>query len=155
MAARVIHFGWDNSFRVPVLRAAGFRVQETRSLDELSVDLQDDEDLGAVVISEDLEIPSENAAEVVRQCTLAPVILFRRTRQDIDGTRFDKVFDSSVAPWDWLGETAALIARCRALREYSDQLWAETAQVWEEFQRQQERARQLCKRPAKPPEHDE
>jgi hypothetical protein len=117
MAARVIHFGWDDSFRVPVLRAAGFEVWESRSLDELSLDLQRDDDVGAVVISEDLEVPSENAAEVIRRSTLAPVILFRRTRQEIDRSRFDQIFDSSILPWVWLGEMAALIARSRALRE--------------------------------------
>jgi len=117
MAARVIHFGWDDSFRVPVLRAAGFEVWESRSLDELSLDLQRDDDVGAVVISEDLEVSSENAAEVIRRSTLAPVILFRRTRQEIDRSRFDQIFDSSILPWVWLGEMAALIARSRALRE--------------------------------------
>ena len=117
MAARVIHFGWDDSFRVPVLRAAGFEVWESRSLDELSLDLQRDDDVGAVVISEDLEVSSENAAEVIRRSTLAPVILFRRTRHEIDRSRFDQIFDSSILPWVWLGEMAALIARSRALRE--------------------------------------
>jgi hypothetical protein len=92
---------------------------------------------------------------VVRQSTQAPVILFRRTPREIDEGKFDKVFHPGVAPWVWLGETAALIARSQALRQESSALRAETAITREETHRQRERARRLCKEPSIPREPEE
>jgi hypothetical protein len=74
MAAQVIHFGWDDCCRVPVLREAGFEVIEAKSLDELSADLQRNQKVDAVIVSEDVEPTAERVADMVRRSTLAPVL---------------------------------------------------------------------------------
>ena len=76
MDARVIHFGWDDCCCVPVFRAAGFDVREAESLEELSVVLQKNEPLDAVVISETTQQGAEHVAEMARRCSPMPVILF-------------------------------------------------------------------------------
>lgn len=111
MAARVIHFGLDDCYRVPVLVSAGFEVKEATSLGELSVDLRGSEPLDAVLVCEDSGNLAEQAAEMVRQVMPAPVILFRRSQRCIDERKFDRVYTCSTPPPVWLSETAALIAK--------------------------------------------
>jgi hypothetical protein len=116
MAARVIHFGWDDCCRIPVLRAAGFEVREVKSLDELSVVLQNDEPLNAVFVSESTEEGAVQAAEMSRRCSPAPLILFRRSLRAIDEKTFDKVYSCLTPPDVWLPDTVALIAKGDMLR---------------------------------------
>jgi hypothetical protein len=111
MAARVIHFGWDDCCRVPVLRTAGFDIWEANSLDELSVILQRNERLDAVVISENTEQSAEQAADMTRRFSPAPRILFRRSQLAIDEARFDKIYSCLTPPDIWLRETVTLVAK--------------------------------------------
>ena len=129
MAARVIHFGCDDCYRIEVLRSAGFEVRESQSIADLGIDLQRDDGLDAVFMSEDLGHDLEQAAEVARQYTQAPLVVFRRFSEPIDISKFDKVYSSLVPPWIWLRETAALIEQSRALRKESARLRHETQDV--------------------------
>ena len=54
MAGKVIHFGWDECYRVQVLRYLGYEVCESESLDELRQNLEGDNAVDAAIISEDL-----------------------------------------------------------------------------------------------------
>jgi hypothetical protein len=116
MAARVIHFGWDDCCRIPVLRAAGFEVREVKSLDELSAALQNDEPVNALLLSEDTEQSAVQAAEMWRRSSSAPLILFRRALRAIDERTFDKVYSCLTPPDVWLRETVAFITRRDNLR---------------------------------------
>jgi len=54
MAGKVIHFGWDDCYRVQVLRYLGYEVCESESLDELRRNLEGENAVDAVIISEGL-----------------------------------------------------------------------------------------------------
>ena len=148
MAARAIHFGWDDCYRVPVLRAAGFEVREANSLDELCFDLQTDDHVDVVIVSEDIEPTAERAAEIVRRSALAPVILFRRSDREIDEKKFDKVYNCTTPPDIWLREAVALIAKSYMLKAEAAHLRT-VAAAHAETTRQRMRVHQSCKR--KPP----
>jgi len=102
MAAQVIHFGGDDCYRVPVLRAAGFEVRAVRSLNKLRVGLQSDGQVDAVIVSEAEPQCAEKAAVIMRQHSGAPLILFRRPGVALDESRFDRVYDSLVPGAYWL-----------------------------------------------------
>lgn len=139
MAARVLHFGWDDCYRVLVLRRAGYAVTEAQTLAELDCGLQRDGPVDAVVLSEDGWPVIEQAVEIVRRQSVAPLILFRRSHDDIDEGRFDQVYPWFVSPAEWLKRTADLIARSRGLRERSASLRLQSQAVRRETQRQRTR----------------
>ena len=145
MAARVLHFGFDDCHRVQVLQRAGYAVAEANTLDALELHLQQPEAVDAVVISEDSPHTTERAAEIARKRTLAPVILFRRTRVELDEHKFDRVYDWYATPWQWLSDTAELIARSQMVRDSSARLREESAAVREESQRQLTRSLELTR----------
>lgn len=140
MTARLIHYGWDDCYRVQVLRSAGFEVQEAASLDMLDLHLQSDEKVNAVIVSEENRPSTERALEIVRRRSLAPVILFRRNEPDVDKNSFDRVYSWCVPPAEWLAQTAELIAKGRGLREQSARLVREAQAVTEETRRQGSRS---------------
>lgn len=108
---KVLHFGWDDCYRVRVLRAAGFEVIEAKSLDELGFELQKNRKVDAVIVSEDIVPTEERVVDMVRRSSLAPVILFRRSQRVIDESQFDKVYTYKTLPEVWLNETAVLISK--------------------------------------------
>ena len=122
MAARVIHFGWDDCYRVQVLRYSGYADRESVTLDALRLDQELASQVDAVILSEDDRRSMESAAGLVRQYSEAPMILFRRFQDGLDETQFDRVFTPFVPPLLWLSETACLIAACKALGETSARL---------------------------------
>jgi hypothetical protein len=140
---RVIHFGLDDCYRVPVLLSAGFEVKEATSLGELRADLDGREQPDAVLVSEDPGNLAEQAAEMARRVMPGPVILFRRSQRCIDEKKFDRVYTCTTPPAVWLSETAALIAKSYRLQAKAARLLTETAAVQAETRRQLMRARQL------------
>jgi hypothetical protein len=139
-------FGWDDCYRVPVLRGAGFEVIESKSLDELSADLQRNREVDAVIVSEDIEPTEEQAADMVRRAALSPVILFRRSRRRIDESKFDKVYTYKTPPDVWLNETAVLIAKGYKLKAEAPRLPAEETEVQAKTLRQRVRAHEMRKK---------
>lgn len=119
MTARVIHFGPDECYRVQVLRQAGYIVTESHTLDELGLDLQRNEQVEAVFLTEGDARSTTQAAVLARQLSQAPVILFRRSSLDLDEQKFDLVHPWLESPEVWLAKTAVLIASSRALRQRS------------------------------------
>jgi hypothetical protein len=152
VAARVLHFGWDDCYRSQVLARAGYLVTQAETLESLSRDLEEAEDVAAVVVSESEPGETEQAADVVRRYSQAPVILFRRSPVELDESKFDEVYQGFVTPELWLSRTAELIAQSSALREHSARLRREAEAVRQETQRQvarlrMERARNKLPRP--------
>jgi hypothetical protein len=139
VAARVLHFGWDDCYRAQVLKHAGYLVTKEETLESLSRDLQEGEDVAAVVVSESNPGETEEAADVVRRHSKAPVILFRRSPAEIDESKFDQVFLGFVAPELWLSKTAEVIAQSLGLRERSARLRREAEAACQETQRQRAR----------------
>jgi hypothetical protein len=133
---------------VQVLQSAGFDVWKAESLDELGRDLQCEEQVDAVVLSEDDRQTTLRAAEVVRQHSGAPLILFRRSQADLDERQFDRVFSFVVPPHQWVSETAALINLSRRIRALSERVNSQSAHLRrqcrtavEKSQRQRARSR--------------
>jgi hypothetical protein len=139
VAAKVLHFGWDDCYRAQVLKRAGYLVTQAETLESLSRDLEEAEDVAAVVVSESDPGETEQAADVVRRHSQAPVILFRRSPVEIDESKFDQVFLGFVAPELWLSKTAELIAHSLALRERSARLRREAEAACQETMRQRSR----------------
>ena len=139
MVARIIHFGFDDCYRVRVLQAAGYDVRESRSLIEFRTHLQREEGVAAVVVSDQEQ--AEEAATLAENT--APVILFRRGTREIDARKFDCIFESTDSPEVWLSELAEAIARSRMLQQEAQRLCIEAAAVRAESRRQQGRARML------------
>lgn len=141
MAARVLQFGWDDCYRGQVLKYAGYLVTKAETLESLSHDLQEDQDVAAVILSEDDLRTTEQAAEVVRRHSKAPVIPFRRLSVNIDESKFDQVYRGFVSPEVWLARTAELIAQSADSQERSASLRLEAQAVSQETQRHRERLR--------------
>jgi len=144
MAAKIIHFGLDDCYRIPVFRSAGYEVREAHSLEGLCFDLQRDEDVDAVVLSEDDVHQAQEVATVLRQRCAVPLILFRRTQNQIDESQFARVYSSLTPPAQWLLQTAELIAKSRVLQEESVRLRDEADVAIAKSQ--QERARSRSER---------
>jgi hypothetical protein len=81
--------------------------------------LRHDEQVDAVILSEDLERNVEQAARIVRHYTQAPIILFRCFQDRVDEHQFDRVYTCDVPPMLWLSQTADMITASRALRQKS------------------------------------
>jgi hypothetical protein len=141
MAARVIHFGWDDCYRVPVFRTIGLEVWEVESLDDLSFDLQHGERVDAIVVSEDDRETTRLAAAVVRRYSTAPLILFRRFHDGLDESGYDRVFAPMVPPEQWLLQAAEVIAASHAIQEESARLLRECGAMVERSRRLRERSR--------------
>lgn len=110
MAATILHFGYDYCYRVSLLRSAGYAVKEARSLSTLERNLKQNP-VQAVILSETNPRIAERVADVVRQHSRAPVILFRRSPADLDVSKFDQIYSASVSPPVWLLNIEALIAQ--------------------------------------------
>lgn len=141
MAARLIHFGWDQCHRVAVLRSAGFEVKESHSLSTLWLDLKRDEQIDAVIVSEDDRQNAEEAADLVHQHhRLAPVIVFRGKVHSLDESKFDRVYTSVVSPEIWLAETDMLIQKSQIIRQESLKLQQKSILLQRDSQALRERS---------------
>jgi hypothetical protein len=118
-----------------VLQQAGYFVTKVETLEFLSRELQETQDVAAVVLSENDPRVMEQAADVVRRLSKAPLILFRCSSLNINESKFDQVYDGVVAPNVWLSKTAELIAQSTALRERSARLRFEAQAVRQETER--------------------
>lgn len=145
MAARVIYFGDDDCYRVPVLRSAGYEVFQPQTLDELNAGLQKDAQVDAVFVSEDERRTTLGAIELVREHCTAPLILFRRSNIHLQENLCDQVYWPGARPEEWLSDTAELIAQCRESREQSQKLRRETQIVRGQSRWQRARSRMESK----------
>jgi hypothetical protein len=134
-SATLIHFGSDDCLRIPVLRRAGYEVRMPLSLDSLRLDLQDDDDVDAIIVSGAEPACAKRAIHLVRRRSSAPLILFRRPDAAIEEGGFDRVFSPSMTEPQWLFEMAVVVMQHRELRAQSDRLRAEIMTLREDLLR--------------------
>lgn len=139
---RVLHFGFDNCYRVRVLQSAGYEVTESRSFAKLGFDLKRDTQIDAVIVSEDDPKSAEQAADFVRQHRFAPVIVFRRGQAALDETKFDRVYQTSIPPKIWLTDMATLIKQSRSIQGQSARLGQDVGALLEQTSRESARSHQ-------------
>ena len=132
----VIHFGRDDAQHVKALRHAGYKVRESKSLNRLLIDLQDENELNAVIVSEAEPRRAEQAAVLVRHFSGAPLILFRPSHVAIDESRFDRVYSSPVPAANWLFDIAVLVMQNKELRADSERLLKQEQAVRAKTRRQ-------------------
>jgi hypothetical protein len=124
MAARVIHFGIDESHRLTVLRRAGYEIEKCSSVVQLRAALHADVEADAVMVNDlDGSVP-EDAISLARSHSSAPLILFPNPDRSYSMTEFDLVVPRFTPPEEWLLDLANLIVKARTLRAHS-QLLAE------------------------------
>ena len=128
MAARVIHFGVDQCYRLSVLRRAGYDVDNCGSLIQLCEALDSTGETDAVMVNDsDGSVPSQ-AISLARSRTSAPIILFPHSIRTYSTADFDLVVPCFTPPEEWLLDLANLIVDSRVVRAYS-QLLTERAEV--------------------------
>jgi hypothetical protein len=119
MAVRILHFGQEFCHRLPVLKSAGYRVDECVSISQLQFRFQSGFQPDAVSMAEYGGSAPVDAVPAIRSFCSAPLILFRETNLvpnpngegDYDGYRFDLVIPALTQPSEWLDEIAAVIHR--------------------------------------------
>jgi hypothetical protein len=126
MRALVVHFGHDVCYRIHVLRSAGYAVRQSTTLVTLTRDLQGEQQIDAVLISENDPVIATAAAELVRRHSCVPLILFRRSEGVLDEMKFDRVYRSLVWPPFWLTEIQLSIKQCQQARKNSERLLQES-----------------------------
>lgn len=127
----VLHFGWDQCFRLRVLESAGFAVEDCPSLDTLSAELLREPDA--------LVLEDEPAGQVIKAIALSrsypdiPLVLFRPLDPVSEGpaSSADLTIPSFTAPELWLREIKDLVERSRMLAAQSRRIRAESAALIE------------------------
>src|SRR5579871_2860155 len=140
MAAHVLHFGDDDYHRISILESAGYRVEQCKSLIQLTVALKAHDDPEAIFLTESEVHQPEDAATLARESTLAPVILFRTGTVSRSEADFDLIVPTLASPQEWLHDVQTLIdcsrkirARSQALIQQSARLRMESSAVRQEF----------------------
>jgi hypothetical protein len=122
---RVIHFGPDDCFRIPILKGSGYSVDLCNSASQLHAALQDvDQKADAVAIVENKGIDPSAAIFLTRMTSEAALILFQSKDHSYDESGFDHVVRVPSSPSEWLGELTKIIERRRSVRPPSRPLSA-------------------------------
>lgn len=138
MAARIVHFGMDFSYRLAILAHAGFEVVECDSLEQFCDTLRNKSGIVAVILSEGegRTCAAKQAAKLAHSECKAPVILFRSAAPWRQYPEIDLVIPSLTEPSVWLEEIHQLLERSRtivsegqALREQSKLLTQQSAEL--------------------------
>ena len=127
MATTVVHFGEDMWYRLPVLRSAGYRVEQCDSLEHFSTFLAWGPDM--VVLEEEPLVPLRKAISFTRARSTATLVLFRHELATTLVEGCDLVIPSLTAPEEWLVELATLLERSRTIRADSQALAQESASL--------------------------
>jgi len=128
MAARIVHFGVDESFRLAILSSAGFEVEDCdSSIPQFTDALRKHPD--AIVLSEDegFNCAAQKAATLARSECKAPVILFRSAGSGHEYSQIDLIIPSLTEPSIWLQAIHKTIQRSRTLLEMSQSIREESA----------------------------
>jgi hypothetical protein len=117
MAAKIVYFGTDNCHRLPVLRRAGYVVENCQSAEHLR-GLLASGDIDAVLTT-DREGDVPDVVALVRSQSALPLVLFRDSNHSSNERRFELVIAALTAPPNWLAELALLIHAAPAFGERS------------------------------------
>jgi hypothetical protein len=129
MAATVVHFGEDICYRLPVLRSAGYTVEQCDSLEHFSTFLAWGPDM--VVLEEEPLVPLRKAISFTRARSKASVVLFRHDTGTMLLEECDLVIPTLTAPEEWLVEIATLLEQSRTIRADSQALAQKSASLRE------------------------
>ena len=122
MAARVIHFGIDDCYRLNVLKRAGYEIAECSDTEAFYAALKLDVDAAAVIVNDcEGDLPAEAIAFARSQSSI-PIILFPNPKRSYDGMEFDLAVPTHTPAEEWLLELANLIVKNRAVRACSQML---------------------------------
>lgn len=131
-SASVVHYGIDQSCRIPLLRYTGFEVAECESLLRLRQLLRAGDFDGILVA----ESPSTALIRTSRQLSAAPLIYFASDATAIHDRDFDLIIEPFTPPDEWIRSVQNLLERSGRirsqsgrLREASVQLRAESAAI--------------------------
>jgi hypothetical protein len=148
MVARIVHIGSDSCHRLPVLKSAGYSIDNCSSVAQLHAALQARDEADAVVLTESDGAVPEDAVSLARSSSTAPLILFPSRNVHYDESDFDLVVPVLTPPEQWLDDIATLIERCRdirmrsqCLREQSTQLRHESAALARKSWHERDRSR--------------
>jgi hypothetical protein len=141
MAAIVVHFGEDICYRVPVLRSAGYAVEQCDSMEHFSTFLSWDPDV--VVLEEEPQVPLRKAISFTRARSSASLVLFRHEMNTMLVEECDLVVPTLTAPEEWLNEIATLLERSRSIRADSQALAQKSASLREDSAGVREMAREI------------
>src|SRR5947207_11384797 len=119
MAARVIHFGVDDCYRLSVLRRAGYDIDDCDNLNQLQAALESRADADAVMVNDSTGAVPEFAISLARSRSSAPIILFPNSSRTYGSEEVDLIVPCFTPPEEWLLKLANLIVRSRTLRAYS------------------------------------
>ena len=108
MAAKLIYFGADTCHRLPVLRRAGYLVENCRSAEHLGAVLGSGEIDAVITTDRDGDV-LDHIVRLIRTQMPVPVVLFRDSNRDCNERRFDLVIAALTSPPRWLQELESLI----------------------------------------------
>lgn len=131
-AARLIHFGEDECYRTPIMRGAGYNVEQCESIPDLQQALKSPETTDLICISESYHRPREDALAISRALSKAPVVLFRSTMHRYIADRFDLEIDTLAEPEVWLLQLDGLIEESRKNGDPSRQTTTASQKLREE-----------------------
>ncbi len=115
MAARVVHFGYDECRRLLVLHMAGYAVDDCPSIRKLRSVLQEPGQTSAVLFTGQDEKERKEAVTLARAQSCAPLILFETCNAPGDESDFDLVIPPLTPPQEWLAKIAATIQQRRSI----------------------------------------
>lgn len=119
MAARVIHFGLDDCYRLNVLRRAGYDIADCNNLVELCNALESDTEADAVMVNDSQGSIPLQVISTTRSRTAAPIILFPHSRRTYNAAKIDLMVAAFTPPEEWLLDLANLIIHFRTVRAMS------------------------------------
>jgi hypothetical protein len=146
MAPLLLHFGVDDCYRVPLLRRAGYSVEDCHSLRRLRSALIEFPEPDAVAIAVNDEIEANEAVSLVRWHCTSPLVLFQTAKPFYETSDFNLVVPSFTHPREWLFGIALLIAESRTLRDRSRQMREVSASLRAEVAAAREKTRLECER---------
>ncbi|MGH9561205.1 MAG: hypothetical protein ACRD3S_07095 [Terracidiphilus sp.] len=147
-AATILHVGEDACYRIPLLERAGVLAVRT----ECSVRAIENVFAAATTFSgiafhNELSPTVCTVAVTARKLSTAPLILFQNTLTDCDEELFDLVVPVQTPPEIWLESLRETIRAARELKDASQQLRQETAEVRAASRRLRGKAVQNCVAP--------
>jgi hypothetical protein len=126
MSPFLIHLGADDCYRVPVLKEAGFCVEEFRSVGRLHSALLQFPEPDAVAIAESDEIEARETMFLVQSSCAAPLILFQGRNRCFETSGFSLVIPPLTEPRVWLNDLVVLIEHTRMIRSQSRSICAQS-----------------------------
>jgi hypothetical protein len=143
--AHILHFGEDSCYHVPILRNAGYVVEECQTLGQLAATIDTGRNADLLCVSETPGLPLRTTLEIVRPHWQVPIVLFRTSGREYD-LKFDLEIPALTPPSVWLEEFHRLVAKFKADRERTRALIAQSQTLSAERAEARARSRKLVQK---------